>query len=175
MIRAARAWWRRVLQRHLWELPPAAWEALAPLLRPNLRTLETGSGRSTHLFEAAGCRHVALEHDPRHAPPCASVVIAPLVGEPPWYDWRPEHAFDLVLVDGPPGRVGRAGILRVLPQIAAAHTVFVLDDTHRAAEDHLADTIRARLGLERRDHRYTRLGVACRISVLEPRVPPGAV
>lgn len=137
----------RRIQSWFWEISDDHWTVIHRYLTPGMRTLETGSGRSTTLFEAAGCRHVALEHDPQWRPPHDSVVLAPLTGDPPWYDWRPDGPFDLIFIDGPPGRIGRAGILRVLPECLHARTVVVLDDTERPAERELAHRIAKDHGL----------------------------
>lgn len=125
-----------------WTIPRELWDELRPMLRPGMLTLECGSGLSTLLFDAAGCRHTALEHDRAHAAPSDSVVLVPLVGRPPWYDWEPTHPYDLVLVDGPPrDGGGRDGIMRVFGRLIHPTTVVILDDTHRPAERHLAETI----------------------------------
>ena len=123
-----------------WTIPPELWERIRPMLRPGMVTLETGSGLSTLLLEGAGCRHTALEHDRRFAAATDSVVLAPLAGDPPWYDWEPTHAYDLILIDGPPQDAGgRAGILRVIDRLVHGRTIIVLDDTNRARESRLAD------------------------------------
>ena len=138
---------RRFCQKHFWELPAPCLEELRRRLKPGLRTLEAGSGASTRVFEEAGCRHVALEHRREHAPACASVLVVPLVGDPPWYDWTPEGPFDLILVDGPPFWVGRSGILRVLPRCMRKGTVVIVDDVNRSADLRLAERIASEYGL----------------------------
>ena len=130
-----------------WTIARDLWSHVRPMLRPGLVTLETGSGLSTLLFDAAGCRHTALEHDPRFAAPSPSVVDVRLVGRPRWYDWKPSHPFDLILVDGPPKDRGpRSGILRVLQHCLHDETILILDDTHRKPERELADRIAAQFG-----------------------------
>lgn len=138
-----------------WAITPQLSAALQTLLRPGMRTLECGSGLSTRIFERAGCRHTALEHDPRFADAARrqygveSVVEAPLLGDPPWYDWQPTDLYDLILVDGPTADGGgRRGILRVLADCLKPETVIVLDDTNRPADRRLAVEIAARWGFE---------------------------
>ena len=157
---------RGVWQRMFWNISDECWRAVAAQLEPGMRTLETGSGRSTALFEQAGCAHVALEHDPRYRVSCASVVLAPLTGDPPWYDWAPPHPFDLVLIDGPPWWIGRAGILRVLPRVLHERSVIVMDDTHRRAERRLAARIAAAYSLRIDHHRGSIPGLSRGFSVL---------
>lgn len=131
-----------------WTLGPTLAEALRRLLRPNMRTLECGSGLSTQFFVAAGCDHVALEHDDRFAAPLAPVHLCRLTGNPPWYDWKPQGPFDLVLIDGPPADCGgRTGILPFVRELSHSRTIFVCDDTERPDDAQLADAIARQLGL----------------------------
>ena len=131
-----------------WTIPPKLYERLEQLLRPGMATLETGSGLSTRLFDAAGCHHIALEHDRRFAADSPSVVVAPLIGNPPWYDWDPPHPFDLLLIDGPPQDAGgRMGLLRICDRLVHRTTIIVLDDTHRAPECALAERLAQRFCL----------------------------
>ena len=156
------------IQRTFWEISDDCCAAIAERLRPGMRTLETGSGRSTELFERMGCQHVALEHDPRRGARSRSVVMAPLTGDPPWYDWVPPHACDLILIDGPAWWIGRGGVMRVLPYLLHDHTVVVIDDTHRAAERRLAERIAADYGMRAEYHARRALGVKRGFGVLTP-------
>jgi len=139
-----------------WTISRELWETLEKMLRPGMVTLETGSGLSTRLFDNSGCCHTALEHDERFATQSRSLVRVPLVGKPPWYDWQPPAAgagYDLILIDGPPqASGGRMGLLRVVDRLRKPETTFVLDDTHRRAENCLADRLAERFGLQRIDH-----------------------
>ena len=136
-----------------WTIPRQLWEMVRPILRPGMVTLETGSGLSTQLFDAAECRHTALEHDPRFAVGSDSIVLVPLVGDPPWYDWEPTCACELILIDGPPKyAASRTGVLRVIDRLVSARTVIVLDDTNRSEEDQLAGRLADQFGFQRIDY-----------------------
>lgn len=134
-------------ERNGWQLGASASKVLADLLRPGMKTLECGSGLSTHLFAEMGCDHTALEHNAKFAPPLPCVKICPLVGRPKWYDWEPDGPYDVVLVDGPPGSASRRGILRVLDRIAHDKTTFLFDDTNRRRDRALCRRVARRLGL----------------------------
>ena len=131
-----------------WTFSRKCWETIRPLLKPGMKTLECGSGLSTLLFEAVGCDHLALEHDSRHASPSECVLLLPLRGNPRWYDWKPSERYDLILIDGPPGYIGRHGILTVLEDCLHEETILVVDDTNRSEERQLADKIADRFGYE---------------------------
>ncbi len=150
---------------------PTLCRALCERLRPGMVTLECGSGLSTLVFLAAGCRHTALEHDPRFAPPLDGVRCVPLAGDPPWYDWVPSSSYDLILVDGPPqARGGRLGILRVAEALFRPTCTVILDDTDRGEERALARRIASqfRLDLENVAPRHAQDFGRC-FSILSPR------
>jgi hypothetical protein len=161
---SASAW----IQRAFWEITDDCWKAIECRLAPGMRTLETGSGRSTGLFEAAGCAHTALEHDRKRRAPYPSVILTRLSGSPPWYNWEPGQPFDLIFIDGPPGRIGRSGILRVLPRLLHRGTFIVLDDTQRRAERRLAGEIATRYQMNLDVHTTRTFGISRGFSILSP-------
>lgn len=122
-------------------------QALSKLLLPGMRTLECGSGLTTYLFLAFGCKHTALEHLPQYAPDLPGIVqICSIRGKPPWYAWKPPRTpFDLILIDGPPGKIGRSGILSRLPNLTHPGTVVLVDDTDRENDAALANQIAEKL------------------------------
>lgn len=131
-----------------WTISRFCWETTRTLVRPSWTTLECGSGLSTLLFDAIGCRHTALEHDARRCAASQSVILAPLVGEPRWYDWTTKSRFDLIFIDGPPGRIGRSGIRNRIGQMMHDDSIVVLDDTNRAAEHRLCRQLASDLLLD---------------------------
>lgn len=153
-----------------WTIGPTLAEYLESLLSPNMRTLEFGSGLSTHIFLEAGCNHVALEHDPTHAMPHPCIILSELVGQPPIYARIPSGPFDLILIDGPPASCGgRWGVLRILPQLMSDQTVVILDDAHRKQEAELAMAIRRAWGMtSRRLHPHHPQDFARSADVLMP-------
>lgn len=124
-------------------IPPELQDALAGLLKPGMRTLEAGSGLSTQYFTEARCDHTALENELEYAPDLPCIVIAPLIGKPPWYDWQPDGPYDVLLIDGPDGRLGRQGIMRVFELLVHDETVVLLDNSDRRDECQLIQSIRA--------------------------------
>jgi hypothetical protein len=138
-----------------WTIPVALWARIAGDLHPDMRTLECGTGLSTKLFLDSECEHSALEFDRQRVeklisvfPSCEpSLRFCPLTGDPPWYDWRPpDRPFDLVLIDGPPGTIGRRGIERVIEQLIHEDTIVYIDDALRPDEAALCDALEKRLG-----------------------------
>lgn len=109
---------------------------------PGTRVLELGSGTGTFRLHDAGYDVISIEHDERYldwAP--VSYVHAP-IAEDGWYDALEveraalEGDYDLVIVDGPPGRIGRKGLLRHFDALWPAFELatVVVDDVHRGAE-----------------------------------------
>jgi predicted O-methyltransferase YrrM len=142
-------------------MTPECWDDVRRLLPAGRepRTAETGSGVSTLLFAAAGCRHVALEHDPGYRDetvarlgrrPNVRVVLAPLVGRPARYDvpgGAVSGPLDLLLIDGPPAQLGgRFGVAQWAASVAGPNTAIVFDDVHRARDRSAAEGLAVALG-----------------------------
>lgn len=123
------------------------------------RTLEFGSGLSTIGFDRQGTVHTAIEHDRKWAGRVqrklkpdtkVNLIHVPIVDG--WYDWKPKYGelYDVILIDGPPGTIGRQGCLRYVPDMLAPGGVIYVDDTQRPAEQQISAELAERLGLATR-------------------------
>jgi hypothetical protein len=122
----------------------------------NTRILELGCGKGT--VERAKIYDVlAVEHDNTYIADEVKSILAPIVengtstqhNELGWYDAAALESlrgqtFDLLIIDGPPGEIGRTGVLSV-PWLIKLSRCILVDDTHRASESHLAVAIEAML------------------------------
>jgi hypothetical protein len=159
-----------------WSITGHLWATISNFTGPSMRTLECGSGLSTSLFVHSGCIHTALEHDQQTLnilrtaddEAAKSVLLRPLEGEPRWYDWLPDAPFDVILIDGPPGTIGRAGILSVLDRLVHNSTIIFCDDAGRRDERQLVTQIAARLGWPTRFSTAGNYGYACIAKGLPP-------
>ena len=124
------------------------------------RALELGSGLGGLLLAASGLRVTSVDHGERDLDRLvaagASVrgrlepVLAPIVELAPGvagYDFSlvPRHGYDLVFVDGPPGDIGRRGLLQALDLVEGAKAI-VFDDAAREEELWLAQELATTLG-----------------------------
>lgn len=137
--------WTLTVGRPSMTITPKLWQTIRNIVTPGMKTLECGSGLSTVLFDRLTDNHVALEHDAEWAgamaPISQSVCLSGIDNETGWYTSCPPGPFDFLLIDGPTGSIGRAGILPHLDRLTHARTIIVVDDTHRAAESDLAAAI----------------------------------
>jgi hypothetical protein len=135
------------INRSGWQAGASVCKKLCEIIQPGMKTLELGSGLTTYLFMALGCKHTALENDAEFAPNLSCVKICSMVGDPAWYDWQPDGPYDLILVDGPHRQ--RRGILNVLDQLVHDKTILIFDDTHRRHDRQVCRRIARRLGRQR--------------------------
>jgi hypothetical protein len=122
-----------------------------------VRTLEFGCGLSTLGFDRQGTDHTAIEHDEKwiervkaQLKPDTKVKIIHAPIKDGWYDWEPAYGdlYDVILIDGPPGNIGREGCLEVVPKIMGPHALLLIDDTHREVEQKISTELAAALGLQ---------------------------
>ena len=122
----------------------------------NTSILELGCGKGT-VERAKFYDVLAVEHDHTYLAEEVKSILAPIVengtstqhNELGWYDVAALESlrgqtFDLLIIDGPPGEIGRSGVLSV-PWLIKLSRCILVDDTHRASESHLAGAIEAML------------------------------
>jgi len=133
-----------------WMLPEEAFAFLRARLLPvmNPTVVELGSGEGTlRLRQMAHV--VSIEHDEAYlrAGPGAHFIHAPI--ERGWYSsaairGKLPDRYDCLVVDGPPGVIGRAGLLEHLDLFLPVP--LLVDDVHRSAERELAIALARRRG-----------------------------
>ena len=137
-------------------LPQRAIDVVVERLSEGATIVEMGSGDGTLALLQRGFNVVSVEHDPDwasiHPGTCILTSIEPCAsseahGEAGWYvldenDNRFPPKFELLLVDGPPGWIGRSGLLGHEWLINRA-TNILIDDTDRMAEEQLAAQVQS--------------------------------
>ena len=130
-------------------LQPAVYDAIAKLVPLGGSILELGSGEGDAKL-VPNYSVYAVEHDEVWVGkiPEVNYIHAPLVPIKPtrwhphhglWYDPDvlrrviPKLKYDLVIVDGPPGDVGRGGFLKYY-DIFDCNVPIIMDDCHRYEE-----------------------------------------
>jgi hypothetical protein len=118
----------------------------------NATILEFGCGKGT---EARSSSHqiTVIEHNIDYITNEANCILAKIMpnefseqyNEKGWYDAEViellrGRKFDLIIIDGPPGSIGRSGIL-AHPWIFELSPIILVDDTHRDPERNLAKII----------------------------------
>ncbi len=128
-----------------WALPSEVHAFLRARLPSTAAVVELGSGTGTaELVRCFGRVHT-VEHDPAwlNKVEGAHYIHAPIVGD--WYDpaaLRLPNRYDCLIVDGPPGSIGRGGLVWNLDRFLDVPTV--VDDVHRRVEFELAVTLAKR-------------------------------
>ena len=131
-----------------WMMPKAARDWIEQHIRKGSTILEFGSGDSS---EELARRYdlYSIEHDPAYVGKTKSKYIyASIVendtskskGEEGWYDAKIFQEigefFELIIIDGPPGNIGRSGILEYL-DLMPNWRYMLVDDTDRIEEREL--------------------------------------
>ena len=140
-----------------WMLPQEAIEFVLEHVERGSVVVEFGSGHGSEVLSKHFDLH-SFEHDEEWLGVTSSNYIhAPIVGnqyateagEKGWYDldivkqhWPTNP--QCVIVDGPPGFIGRTGILSLLEELACLPLILV-DDIDRQAELQLLHTLSSRL------------------------------
>ena len=135
-----------------WKLGQVASKWIEDNLPSSSRILELGSGSGTN-ERAKKYDITAIEHDEDFLPLDYRCIHANIKAnetsskydEAGWYDPQKiislnQEKFDLIIIDGPPGAIGRRGILH-FPWIFQLADIILVDDTHRESERHLAEKI----------------------------------
>ena len=135
-----------------WMMPKAARDWIEQNIPQGSNVLEFGSGDGSEGLARRYNLH-SIEHDPAYIGKTKSNYIhASIVenrsstqkGEQGWYDPElfnkiPEEV-ELIIVDGPPGEIGRSGLLEYL-HLMPSWTYMLVDDTDREAEQLLVDEL----------------------------------
>jgi len=142
-------------------LQPAVYDAIAKLIPLGGTILELGSGDGDAKL-VPNYSVYAIEHDEvwLNKVPGVNYIHAPLAPIKPtrwhphhgvWYDPSilkdiiPKLKYDLLIVDGPPGDVGRGGFLKYW-DIFDRNVPFLMDDIHRFEEWKMLRVLSNKLG-----------------------------
>ena len=127
-----------------WTIPKELFDWIRQNLPDGKTILELGSGNGTNELRKHYTVY-SIEHDPKWLKPNNNYIYAPIVSYNGyfWYDISklqnlPEY--DLLLVDGPTGTIGRRGFVnhRALFNLEVP---IVIDDTQRKAEMAMAEDL----------------------------------
>lgn len=140
-----------------WAMDENDLNLLASHMKPGMRVLEAGSGRSTVAMGKAGANVLSLEHNIFYwkmtqqwvrdggvngnvRVDLTGIRLFPSpVGSLPWYDAELDGKFDFILVDGPPMKIGRkAAGFQLLPHLIEEGELW-LDDAYRPHEQECLD------------------------------------
>ena len=150
---------KSITKKTNWSICDGVIEAVRDLVDDKSTILEFGSGIGSKIL-AEICKVYSVEHDERflHLHKSVNYIHAPLTGIVPlsefnetrWYDADkirvnlPEK-IDLILVDGPPEKYGRSGILYHLDMFDES-CIWIIDDVLREKDQKLANYISLKFG-----------------------------
>ena len=146
--------------RNRWEICKGVHEAIRQLIPNHAVILEFGSGNGSTILSETYDLH-SVEHDIEwvgHSPK-AKYIHTPIIDIEPifpfkddsWYDGEViissiPKTIDLILVDGPTGKIGRSGIISIIEQLPNT-AIWIIDDTLRREDSELSRQIAYKLGL----------------------------
>jgi UDP-N-acetylglucosamine--N-acetylmuramyl-(pentapeptide) pyrophosphoryl-undecaprenol N-acetylglucosamine transferase len=135
-----------------WIMPKAAIDWIEHNVAKGADILEFGSGDGSENL-ARQYNLYSIEHDAEYIGKTTTKYIhAPIIenkistqnGEKGWYDPaffdQIPQSFELIIVDGPPGLIGRMGLLEYL-NLMPTWTYMLVDDTDREKEQKLVDEL----------------------------------
>lgn len=147
-----------------WMLPQEAVEFVLQHVEPGSVVVEFGSGHGSEVLSKHFDLH-SFEHDEAWLGVTSSTYIhAPIeenqhateAGETGWYDveivrqnWPKD--VQCVIVDGPPGFIGRTGILSILDMLGKT-SLIIVDDVDRNEESKLSSILSKKLEFHQTIH-----------------------
>ena len=132
-----------------WSIDKETYEWIKRNIRKGSTILELGSGGGT-IDLAKDYKVYSVEHDKEwlNLSPNTKYIYAPIKNN--WYDvdvLRKElpKKYDLIIVDGPPGYIGRKGFYENLKKLFDTKAIILVDDTNRGMEKQLIENISKKL------------------------------
>ena len=135
-----------------WMLPSEVFDWISREIQCGQKILEFGSGEGTRRL-TENFKVFSIEHDSVWAERAPSIChhipiqenpTSDSHGEKGWYEIEKvldviNDDFALIIIDGPPGTIGRNGILQIIEKLP--RTNYLVDDVHRVAELHLLHSL----------------------------------
>ena len=139
-----------------WMLPSEVFQWIEENISHGSRILEFGSGEGSVIL-SKNYQLISIEHDEQwiglssgeyiHAP-IVQNQVSNKYSELGWYDFEMlqdlPSSVDVILIDGPPGEIGRSGILHMLKKLPLCSWI-IIDDTDRTPEKKLTELLIQRL------------------------------
>ena len=132
-----------------WAIGEKLYEWIVSRILPNSTILEMGSGAGSAKLAQFYHMH-CVEHDIdwMNKYDTINYYYAPIVDG--WYDPsvidEVPKDYTLLLIDGPPGKIGREGILKYVEKLQMKGRVIIVDNIHRQAENALFLQLWAAIG-----------------------------